>query len=175
MEPQLSPSSFMAAVNSAYRKGAVAYADTWREPHPWMDVERQVAAQWIKSGMSLIDIGCGPGRDAKFWSDRGAHVTGVDICPEMIARAKLDYPDLQFQLGDILTLEITDVGGAQFDCGWIAYVLLHLPPDLCRQALINIRRLIKPHGIVFIATTISSVSRDRLGPIAGLKDSKGGD
>jgi SAM-dependent methyltransferase len=140
-----------------------------------MDVEREAATKFIEHGMSLLDVGCGPGRDAKFWSDRGVRVTGVDACPEMIARAKADYPQLRFQVGDILTLDISEVGGKPFDGAWLAYILLHLPPDLCRRALSNVRRIVRTGGVVFIATTISPLSRHRLGPIAGLKDSTGRD
>jgi ubiquinone/menaquinone biosynthesis C-methylase UbiE len=175
MDQDSGSTSFTVAVKAAYRQGAGAYAATWHEPHPWMQLERDVAATWLKPGMSLIDIGCGPGRDAKYWSDRGVRVLGVDNCAEMVERARAAYPHLEFLLADMLTLNIGDAGGARFDCAWLAYILLHLPEDLCRPALENVRRLVRPHGVVFIATTIAPVSRDRLGPIAGLKDADGVD
>jgi len=165
--------SFTAAVKTAYRQGAAAYAATWQEPFPWMQLEREVAATWLGPGMSLIDVGCGPGRDARYWSGRGVRVLGVDNCPEMVDGARAAYPDLEFRLGDILALTLADVGGVPFDGAWLAYVLLHLPEELCGAALESVRRLVKPHGLVFVATTIAPTSRDKLGPIAGLRDASG--
>jgi ubiquinone/menaquinone biosynthesis C-methylase UbiE len=123
--------------------------------------------------MSLVDVGCGPGRDSKYWSDRGVHVVGIDVCREMIERAKLDYPEIEFRVADILSLDKGDIQNVTIDCCWMSYLLLHLPPASCRRALNNVRRIVRPNGVVFIATSISSTSRYRLGPIAGLTDSKG--
>ena len=35
-------------------------------------------------GKRVLDAGCGPGRHAKKLVDKGAHVTGIDISPEMV-------------------------------------------------------------------------------------------
>jgi 2-polyprenyl-3-methyl-5-hydroxy-6-metoxy-1,4-benzoquinol methylase len=165
---QVSNVEFLASVMEAYQSGARAYAEAWTQPHPWLALERQEAAKWIKPGMSLIDIGCGPGRDTKFWSDRGVRVLGIDASSEMIASASATYPHLEFQVGDILSLD--EKLPKSFDAAWLAYVILHVPPDLCYEALSDVRNLVRPGGVVFIATTIAPHSQYKSGSIAGLKD-----
>jgi 2-polyprenyl-3-methyl-5-hydroxy-6-metoxy-1,4-benzoquinol methylase len=83
----------------------------------------------------------------------------------MIAIARSSYPKLAFMQRDIL--ELSSISGT-FDCLWVAYVMLHVPPDLVGQALRKLRDRLRPGGYIFFATTIASQSRFRRGPIAGL-------
>jgi SAM-dependent methyltransferase len=170
---ELSNVEFLTSVRAAYQNGASAYAEAWKQPHPWLAPERQEAAKWIKPGMSLIDVGCGPGHDAKFWKDHGVHVLGIDSSSEMIARARANYPELDFQVSDLMSLD--EKLPKPFDAAWLAYVVLHIPPALCLEALRNVRKLVRPGGTVFIATTIAPQSRYKTGSIAGLKDANGTD
>lgn len=48
----------------------------------------------------IIDLGCGAGALAAEVSARGAEVLGIDGSPEMIAKAKAQYPELSFTVGD---------------------------------------------------------------------------
>ena len=56
-------------------------------------------------GEFILDLGCGTGDLTDFIRRSGADVLGVDAAPEMIAAARSKFPDLNFILGDILTLE----------------------------------------------------------------------
>src|SRR2546423_13821967 len=40
------------------------------------------------AGRDVIDLGCGEGRFCRMLAQRGARVTGVDLCAPMIAAAK---------------------------------------------------------------------------------------
>lgn len=50
----------------------------------------------------IIDIGCGPGNSTAQLKKRfeNAYILGTDFSPDMIKRAKSDYPDLDFMLFD---------------------------------------------------------------------------
>src|SRR5688572_18544298 len=39
-------------------------------------------------GRHVIDLGCGEGRNTRLLAGRGAHLTGIDLSPEMIAAAR---------------------------------------------------------------------------------------
>lgn len=53
------------------------------------DEDRPVIEQWARSlGGPLLDVACGTGRVAIPLAAQGYQVTGVDIVPEMIARAR---------------------------------------------------------------------------------------
>lgn len=173
MNEMISDVEFLTSVKGAYQNGASAYAETWKQPHPWLAAEREEATKWIRPGMSLIDIGCGPGHDTKFWEDCGIHVLGIDASSEMIALARTNYPELNFQVSDLMSLD--ENFPKPFDAAWLAYIVLHIPPALCLEALSKIGKLVRPGGTVFIATTIGSRSQYKRGTIAGLKDANGVD
>jgi SAM-dependent methyltransferase len=63
----------------------------------------------------LLDAGCGLGLTASIASHRAAHVTGIDLSPVMIARARRDYGDrATFEVADFL--EYLAARPASFDC-----------------------------------------------------------
>ena len=51
-----------------------------------------------------LDLGCGTGRVTRFLKDAGHTVEGVDICPEMVERARILHPDIPFTVGDAAQL-----------------------------------------------------------------------
>jgi trans-aconitate 2-methyltransferase len=50
-----------------------------------------------------LDLGCGPGNSTAALMARypGARVTGVDSSPEMLAKARADFPNWAFEQGDL--------------------------------------------------------------------------
>lgn len=56
----------------------------------------------IKNPVNIIDIGCGPGNSTAVLKKRfpNAHIIGADFSPNMIEKAKADYPDIDFMLFD---------------------------------------------------------------------------
>ena len=49
---------------------------------------------------ALLDLGCGAGEFARAATDRGAHVTGVDLDPVAVAAAAALVPEGSFAVGD---------------------------------------------------------------------------
>jgi SAM-dependent methyltransferase len=54
---------------------------------------------------SILDVGCGVGHLAGWLKGRGyeGDYTGIDILPEMVARARETHPDTRFEHADIIT------------------------------------------------------------------------
>jgi SAM-dependent methyltransferase len=50
----------------------------------------------------IVDIGCGTGHHVSKMSSKNLNVLGIDISPSMISKAKANYPNNNFQLGDAL-------------------------------------------------------------------------
>lgn len=67
----------------------------------------------LKSGVRILDVGCGLGDFYTFLKARGIDVdyTGVDISSEMIAEAKVRHPDGTFYQQDLITAPLEE----QFD------------------------------------------------------------
>jgi SAM-dependent methyltransferase len=51
---------------------------------------------------ALLDLGCGAGEFARYATDRGATVTGVDLDRSAVAAAAAHVPEATFQVGDAL-------------------------------------------------------------------------
>ena len=50
----------------------------------------------------ILDIGCGTGHHVDQLSTKNLQVVGIDISPSMIAKAKENFPQYDFKLGDVL-------------------------------------------------------------------------
>lgn len=50
----------------------------------------------------ILDVGCGTGHHVEKLSQQGLTVIGLDNSPDMIAKAKENFPNNHFQLGDAL-------------------------------------------------------------------------
>ena len=57
----------------------------------------------LSAPLRVIDLGCGPGNSTAVLAERwpGAEITGLDSSPEMIARARADFPEIEWVVGDL--------------------------------------------------------------------------
>jgi arsenite methyltransferase len=123
----------------------------------------------LRKGMTVLDLGSGAGIDV-FLAARevgpAGHVIGVDMTPEMIARAertkeKLGAHNTEFRLGEIekLPVETGSVDRVLSNC------VINLVPDK-GAAFREMFRILKPGGkfavsdIVFVGTMPSSIRGD---------------
>src|SRR4051812_33612409 len=67
---------------------------------PCRDLALRVA---LGKARHLVDLGSGPGNSAAVLLERwpGAEISGVDSAPDMLARARRDFPGLRWEQGDI--------------------------------------------------------------------------
>ncbi|MGV9557987.1 class I SAM-dependent methyltransferase [Streptomyces sp. NPDC003401] len=91
----------------------------------------------------LLDLGCGTGSLSLLAAERGHRVTGVDLSPAMIdrARAKLAGRDAVFLIGDAAA---PPVGEERFDTVLVRHVLWTLPDP--GRALRHWCGLLRPAG-----------------------------
>lgn len=62
-------------------------------------------------GYRALDFGCGTGRSTRFLNSLGFDTTGVDIAPEMVAKARALDPNRDYRLSDSETLRDFEDGG----------------------------------------------------------------
>src|SRR6266568_7478527 len=57
----------------------------------------------LQSPKRIIDLGCGPGNSTEALSKRypQAHLTGMDSSPNMLEKAKVTLPNIEFIQGDL--------------------------------------------------------------------------
>jgi demethylmenaquinone methyltransferase/2-methoxy-6-polyprenyl-1,4-benzoquinol methylase/phosphoethanolamine N-methyltransferase len=108
----------------------------------------------IKTGDKVLDVGCGTGDltfIAKAHAGAAGEVHGTDASPEMIevARRKATQTGahINFQVDLIEKMSFPD---HTFDVVLSSLMMHHLPNDLKRQGLAEIRRVLKPGGRLVI-------------------------
>jgi ubiquinone/menaquinone biosynthesis C-methylase UbiE len=108
----------------------------------------------IKSGDSVLDVGCGTGEVALLAKTRTKEgkVYGIDPAPEMIAVARNKAAhkklDIDFRVGVIESLPFPD---SSIDVVTSSLMMHHLPDDLKSRGLAEIYRVLKPGGRLLIA------------------------
>lgn len=101
-----------------------------------------------KPGTKVLDFGCGSGLVAKYLSQNGYVVTGVDVSSEMIVRANshIETPDLEFKV-------YPGSGPLPFEAGTYDAVISssvfeYLPdPEI---VLLEFRRILKHGGLLLL-------------------------
>ena len=102
----------------------------------------------FEPGDLVCDIGCGPGHVARYLHDRGLEVTGIDLSPGMIEQARRLNPGIEFNVGDMLSLDVEDGAWA----GIVAfYSIIHIPRSDVVRALRELHRTLRPGGLLLMS------------------------
>lgn len=133
------------AISHAYRRddgsSNEATAETTRTYAAWLG---ELAAD-LPQHAHVLDVGCGAGVPADRWlTDTGFSVTGVDISPVQIERARALVPEATFICADLATFDAAD---ATFDAIISLYALIHIPLEDQRRLFPRIRRWLRPAGL----------------------------
>lgn len=101
----------------------------------------------IPAGGHVLDAGCGHGKPVlSRLLEKGFHVTGTDLSPKMLERARANFPDVMFL--NQMTSEITFE--AEFDGVCSLSSLLYLDPIDLSHSLYRLYRALKPGGLLFL-------------------------
>ena len=96
---------------------------------------------------SVLDAGCGVGVMEEFLVPRVGRVHGVDIAGDAVARAAADHPAATFSAYDGEVLPFADDA---FDVAFAACVLHHIEPADRPSFVRELRRVVRPGGIVVV-------------------------
>ena len=98
----------------------------------------------LEPGMTCVDLGCGTGAFTRRLSKLGLALTGVDISPRSIERARTIGEGPEYVVGDICNCPLPS---DSFDFATLSGVLHHLTTEAERvQSLREALRLLKPGG-----------------------------
>jgi SAM-dependent methyltransferase len=80
---------------------------------------------------SILDIGCGTGRDLEYLAKRCSDCVGVDFQPAMVDYASQHRPTIDFRVGDMRVLRLDRTFQVILSLGW-AIANIHANDDLDR-------------------------------------------
>jgi 2-polyprenyl-3-methyl-5-hydroxy-6-metoxy-1,4-benzoquinol methylase len=115
----------------------------------------------IKSGIKMLDGGCGLGDWTAYFSNAGYDITGIDISTDVIMKLKKYFPYASFDVGDIRN---TNFPNSNFDIYFSWGVFEHFEQGL-RPCLDEAARLLKPNGLLFISVPADNLRHSVLGAL----------
>jgi len=121
----------------------------WREGERDLDTLLDaLGAPPIRPEDRVLDLGCGIGRLTRALARRAAHVTALDVSPEMLRRARELNPDagnVTWVLGDGASL--AGVADASVDVAISHVVLQHIPSAKVQLGYVSeLARVLRPGG-----------------------------
>ncbi|MEU4390758.1 class I SAM-dependent methyltransferase [Kribbella sp. NPDC023855] len=143
---------FVAATRDSYDALAAEHADVVSSGLDDRPLDRALLATFAElvraGGNDLVaDVGCGPGRVTILLSQLGLDAFGIDLSPGMLEVARRTYPQLRFEEGSMLALDLPDASLG----GLLAYYsIIHIPWEQRAQVFAEFHRVLAPGGVVML-------------------------
>ena len=100
--------------------------------------------QLLDENASILDFGCGSGRDTRYFLDKGYRVTATDGSAELCRRAStftgIEVKEMMFQ-------ELDDMG--TYDGIWACSSILHLPKNELLSVIRKMCDALKSSGVIY--------------------------
>lgn len=85
-------------------------------------------------GAKILDIGCGPGRDAKYFYEHDLKVIGIDLTSNFVKMASKNVPNAKFIQMDMRKLDFPE---NTFDGIWACASFPHIPKKEAKILCLN--------------------------------------
>ena len=137
----------------SFDKGLVRYWDEYYKkdaapsfPSPFAEY----VANKLSTKQNILEIGCGNGRDSKFFSSKGHHVTGLDRSGEAIELCKNLYSSepIEFFFGTIT--DIAKINNKKYDLIYSRFVIHAMSLNEELEMLKISYKLLNKDGQLFI-------------------------
>jgi len=122
----------------------------WREEivgDPRREWEDELVSR-LEPGARLLELGCGSGPPETRRLARRFRLTGVDISPQQVERARAAIPEAEFVCADFTELALP---AGSFDAVASFYAFNHVPRDLLGPLLASIHGWLVPGGWLLTA------------------------
>ena len=129
----------------SYEKTIEEYNENYGKFVPYDEPTRFMS--YLKKEALILDIGCGPAKDAKVFVENGFKVIGFDLSEKMVELARKNVPGARFRVMDMLDLDFEDNG---FDGVWARCCFLHLKKKEIPKALEEAYRVLKKGGVIHV-------------------------
>ena len=140
-----------------YDKSAESYLDKVCNTYPDSDLLSFINS--IKSGGTVLDLGCGPGNSSAMMQTAGLNVQASDCSQKMvdIAKNKFNVDAIKAEFKELSEIDL-------YDGVWANFSLLHAPRSEMLSNLKKINRSLKKKGYLHVGLKIGNgEKRDTLG------------
>ena len=138
-------------LEASYDRVADQYADEFFHELERKPFDRELLdafAESVRARGEVCEIGCGPGHISRYLQERGATMRGIDLSREMVKWAQRLNPDISFEQGNMLALNLPDSSLAAIVS---FYAIIHIERDKVTRALQEMNRVLKPGGSLLIS------------------------
>lgn len=127
-----------------YNRNADSYY--WNTVGVDMSVFRKKFASYLPNEASVIDMGCGSGRDVMAFSDMGHDAAGLDAAKELLklAEERLEIKTIAADMSEYKA-------ASPYDGIWCCASLIHLNDEEKARFFRNLDRNLKPGGALFLS------------------------
>ncbi len=119
---------------------------------------QQMFIKYLSPDASILDYGCGSGRDTKFFLDQGYHVTATDGSEE-ICKIASDYTGVSVK--HLIFEELDDWN--QYDGIWACASILHVPKKELPNIFYKMHRALKKNGLIYTSFKYGMFEGERKG------------
>lgn len=128
-----------------YAQNVVSFWEGTRHHDVSQNYDAFLSALGDGGPFTLLDFGCGPGRDLRYFRSLGHEAVGLDGCEQFVALARA-YADCEVLHQDFLNLSLPE---GRFDGIFANATLFHVPRQELSRVLGCLRRSLKPEGVLF--------------------------
>jgi len=139
------PHGVSAATIAYYDRVAAAYWDGTRDHDVSQNYAALLFAIEADSPYSILDLGCGPGRDLRHFRSMGHDAVGLDGSKEFVAMARA-YAGCEVLHQDFLAMTLP---ASRFDGVFANASLFHVPSWELPRILLELSRTLRPRGVLF--------------------------
>ncbi|HET8933673.1 MAG TPA: class I SAM-dependent methyltransferase [Polyangiales bacterium] len=144
MKPQ-DLSEIAARTLGHYQDNAVSFEEGTRDHDVTQNYSALLDALGGRTGLRILDFGCGPGRDLAAFRRLGQVPTGLDGCEAFATSARM-HTGCEVLHQNFFQL---DLGDRQFDGVFANASLFHVPLEVLPSVLAELHRALVPGGIMF--------------------------
>jgi SAM-dependent methyltransferase len=130
---------------SHYEQRAEVFRDGTRDHDVSQNIDALLRHIEVAQPFTILDLGCGPGRDLKAFTARGHVAIGLDGCRRFVAMARAETGCDVWQQ-DLLAL---DLPPRRFDGIFANAVLFHVPSQELARVLGELFAALVPGGVFF--------------------------
>lgn len=148
MTVKLEPEAIAAIVAGTldhYGARADAFWEGTRDHDVRQNIDALLQSIEGKPPFTILDFGCGPGRDLRTLATLGHTAIGLDAVERFASMAR-DYSGCEVWRQDFLKL---DLPTARFDAVFANAALFHVPSQELPRILGQLRTALKPRGVLF--------------------------